>query len=344
MYKKVMVIGVMLLMLFIGGCTQPVPSENPVPQSEEVVVVVNNLSETYSFYIPDSHDTIIDVDTTGSAPNDILIDGNYAYIVNSGFGGSPSLMKVDLGRDSLVAVYIFPDGSNPYGIVKDGGNIYVTCMKTGMLYQFDPYLRVQDSVKVGKSPEWLTVKDGKIFVACTGYNFSDYTFGEGNIAVVSRGPQGLYVEDSLYAGINTQDVDIIGDSLYALATGNYADVSGKIYIYAIKDTGFVLMDSIDVGDSPGYMYPYNGSLYLTDWSGGLAKVNPETHEVIWLDAGEGLSRIVVDYNNIGYATRFNATAENYLLEFDPERMVITDSIFMGTAKGAQALGIWIRIH
>ncbi len=344
MYKKVMATGIMLLALFIGGCTQPAPSDNPVPQSEEVVVVVNNLSETYSYYLPESHDIVLDIDTTGSAPNDILIDGNYAYIVNSGFGGSPSIMKIDLERDSLIAYYVFPDGSDPYGIAEDGDNIYVTCMKTDMLYQFGPYLRVQDSVRVGKSPEWLTVKDGKIFVACTGYNFSDYTFGEGNIAVVSRGPQGLYVEDSLYAGINTQDVDIIGDTLYALATGNYGDVTGKIYIYLVSDTGLILRDSIGVGNSPGYMYSYNGCLYLADWSAGVAKVNPESHEVIWQNVGEGASRIVVDYNHIGYLTRFNSTSDNYLLIFDPDRLVVTDSVFMGTAKGVQALGIWLRIH
>ncbi len=334
----------MLMALVLAGCNKSTSPNENTPESEVVVVVLNNLSETYSYYMPETNDTIFDVDTTGSAPNDLLIDGNYAYIVNSGFGGVPTLMKIDLGRDSLIATYTFPSGSNPFGITKDENFIYVTCSKTDMLYRFDPYLRPIDSVKVGKAPEWLATKDGKVFVACTGYDFSDYTFGEGALFVVADGPQGLFVEDSVYAGINAQDVDIIGDSLYVLATGNYADVQGKIYIYTMQDTSLMLEDSINVGNSPGYMYAHNGVLYLADWSAGLAQVIPCSGKVIWIPVGEGASRILIDYNNQGYVTRFDATGNNYLLLFDPDRLVVTDSIFMGTAKGVQGLGLWLRIH
>ncbi len=342
MYKKIILLSFPVLYI-LAGCSKKDEVQPEPPQGEEVVVVLNNLSETYSFYFPESSDTLIDVDTTGSAPNDILIDGNYAYIVNSGFGGKPSIMKIDLERDSLVASFTFPDGSNPYGVVKYGDNIYVTCTRSNMLYEFDLYLTPVDSVRVGKSPEWLTAKNGVIYVACTGYDFSSNTFGEGWIAVVTRGPSGLYVKDSLYGGINPQDVDIIGDSLYVLSTGDYGDIKGKIYIYSLKDT-VAFKDSINVGNSPGYMYPYNGCLYIVDWAGGFAKVNPRTNEVIWQEVGEGASRVVIDYNNIGFLTRFNATSANYIIIFDPEDLAIRDSVFMGNAKGIQGLALWMRIH
>ena len=341
--KKIVGVFVMLGIVLFTACSKEEDNQN-LPEATEVVVVLNNLSETYSYYLPESHDTVIDVDTTGSVPNDILIDGNYAYIVNSGFGGSPSVMKIDLLRDSLVAFAIFPDGSNPWTIIKSNDNLFVSCSGNDKVYKLDIYrLRITDSIKVGKAPEGMAEKDGKIYVACTGYNFTDYSYGDGYVYVIEEGPSGLRVSDSVYSGTNTQDVAIVGDTLYALATGNYSDIQGKIYIFKVDDT-LSFADTIHVGNSPGFLYYYNNALYLTDWFAGVCRVSLENGDVIWSQTGTGTSRLIIDTNGTGFITRFSANAANYLLIFDPERVQVYDSVFMGNSKGIQGLGIWMKIH
>lgn len=344
MKRKIKIVAVLISGFFlIVGCSKEIEEHSPL-EAEEVIVVLNNLSETYSYYIPETRSTVIDVDTTGSVPNDILIDGNYAFIVNSGFGGVPSIMKIDLSRDSLVSSTILPDGSNPWAMVKSGSNIFVSCSQSDMVYKMDIYtLRILDSVKVGKAPEGMAVKDGRIYVACTGYNFTDYTYDDGYVYVIDEGPTGLFILDSIYAGVNTQGLAIVGDTLYALSTGNYADIHGKLYVFQIGDS-LVFLDTIDVGNSPGYIYFYNRALYLTDWFAGICKVSLSDYEVICTEIGTGSSRIVVDMNGRGFITRFRSSGPNYLLEFDPERMQVYDSIFMGDSKGIQGLATWMRIN
>ncbi len=343
--KNKIIVAVMAItgLALITGCSKEEEDHN-IPESTEVVVVLNNLSETYSYYLPETHDTVIDVDTTGSVPNDILIDGNYAFIVNSGFGGKPTVMKIDLLKDSVMAYVVLPDGSNPWAVIKSQDNLFVSCSGNDRVYKLDLYtLRILDSVKVGKAPEGMADKDGRIYVACTGYNFSDYTYNDGFVYVIEEGPSGLFVSDSIYAGLNTQDVVVVGDTLYALATGDYSNVQGKIYAYEIGDS-LSFLDTIKVGNNPGYLYYYNGALYLTDWFSGVCRVSLSDKEIVWMQTGTGTSRLIVDMNGTGFITRFSSNDANYLLVFDPERVQVYDSVFMGNSKGIQGLGIWIKIH
>ncbi len=343
MKDKIIAIIMMAGLVLFTGCSKEEENHN-IPEATEVVVILNNLSETYSYYLPETHDTVIDVDTTGSVPNDILIDGNYAFVVNSGFGGTPSVMKIDLLRDSLMAYAILPDGSNPWSVIKVNDNLFVSCSGNDMVYKLDMFtLRIMDSVKVGKAPEGLVEKDGRVYVACTGYNFSDHTYQDGYVYAIEEGPAGLYVSDSAYAGVNTQSVAVVGDTLFALSTGNYSDIQGKLYVFKIGDS-LSFKDTIYVGNSPGFMYYYNGALYLTDWFGGVCRVSLSDGNVVWTETGTGTSRLVVDMNGTGFITRFSANDANYLLVFDPERVQVYDSVFMGNSKGIQGLGIWIKIH
>ena len=338
---KIIGIALTTLMILLGACTKNQEEQN-FPESTEVVVVLNNLSETYSYYMPETNNTIIDVDTTGAVPNDILIYGDYAYIVNSGFGGVPSLMKIELLKDTMVKYTVFPNGSNPWAVIKKENSLFVSCTGNDMAYKLDLYtLRFLDSVKVGKGPEGMTEKDGRIYVACTGYDLSNYSYNNAYVYTVEEGPEGLYVSDSVYAGVNTQSVAIVSDTLYALSTGDYTNTFGKLYLYEIGDS-LRFVDTINVGQSPGYMYYYNNALYLTDWYGGVCKVSTQDREVIWQNTGEGTSQIAIDMNGIGFITRFNASGPNYLLLFDPERVQVYDSVYMGERKGIQGLGIWMK--
>ncbi len=86
-------------------------------QSPPIAWVVNNLSETLSEVDLSSGQVITNAISLGSIPNDIIISGDKAYVVNS---GSNHVQIIDLSAQQTLGTIELYLGLNPYFIVLDG--------------------------------------------------------------------------------------------------------------------------------------------------------------------------------------------------------------------------------
>ncbi len=323
---------VIAAILIVAGCGKK--QDHIEVSGEEKVIILNNLSETYSIFDPDSNTLITDVDTTGSVPNDIRIEGDVAYIVNSGFGGTPSIEKINIRDDKVLSYTPLPDGSNPWSIALSPSCLYVSLYGKNKLYKMDKYLNILDSVSVGMSPEGL-IADGKsIYVACTG-TYPSYTNSYIYEIIDSSG---LKVTDSISAQCNPQVLNIQGDTLFALLTGDYANVKGKILKINVKNN--TVFDTINTNYAPGDMYIDDNNIYIVDWNAGIGRLKRVDNSVNWIYSGTGVSRITGDVKGRVFATIFSSAGSNYLLQFTADKPSDIDSVFTGSKKGTQGLAIW----
>lgn len=128
--------------------------------------------------------------------------------------------------------------------------------------------RVEATVRVGYQPEGIAYANGKLFVANSGgYLYPNY---DHTISVVD--PDAMSVTKTIDVGLNLGKVALdAAENLYVISTGNYMDVSSKIYV--INTQTAAVSDSIDTrvsaiaaaGDNLyilGVEYKYNGTSYV----------------------------------------------------------------------------------
>lgn len=98
---------------------------------------------------------------------------------------------------------------------------------------------VEATVQVGYQPEGIAYANGKLFVANSGgYMYPNY---DHTVSVID--PSSMTVEKTLDFGLNLGKVALgNNDKLYVISTGNYYDVSSKIYVVDTKSVA--VSDSI----------------------------------------------------------------------------------------------------
>ncbi|MBD3232903.1 MAG: T9SS type A sorting domain-containing protein [candidate division Zixibacteria bacterium] len=252
--------------------------------------VVNGLAETVSKINLDNGVVSNHIINTGLVPNDIKIEGDKAYILNS---TSDDIHILNLATDTVIDTIAFSRYENPWEIYIDGDLAYVTNWLSGNLYEVDlKEGMILRAFAVGSTIEGVFRHGDRLFVTDVNFDFDNYTYGDG-ILYYANLPD-LDEWQSLNVGINPQR--IIGGpdgNLHIICSGNYADVFGAIYI--VDPINVTIVDSINIGGSPGYA-AVNGSGKVFVGAGG------------WGDHGE-----VYCYDGTTYAV-LN----------DPSNPIITD--------------------
>jgi DNA-binding beta-propeller fold protein YncE len=313
-------------------------STSPPALANPEAFVINNLAETLSRIdlvtgAVQNHITVL-----GDTPNQIAYSDGYLYILNS---TSADLQKVD--PQSYLAVFDMPltIGSNPFDVALDSSYAYVSCLVTGELDRIDLNSgQLHGNLPIGGCPEGILIYGDKLYVAQTGFNPSNYSYGQGRMAIINLNSFSL--EREVNVGKNPQSIFLAPDGkLHIVCTGNYSDVSGAIYMYnPISDA---VEDSILIGGQPsmGAVSP-DGIAFLAagGWvnHGYIYSYNTATFEIlrgpanpifsglgVWTVALDSLGFIYsCDYNN-DTVTKLNSSGQviaTYAMGDGPQSIVI----------------------
>ena len=233
----------------------------------------------------------------GESPNQIVIQGDFAYVVNS---LDHDIQIIDLETETTVDWIDIWEPHNPFHMAfVDTQYAYVTNLMTNTISKVDVISRtVVGEYAVGQTPEGLMVVGNKLYVCCTGFQWSKYknitgrdwvfdpTHQKNAFKAYSYIPGKVYVfdlqnktvVDSIAVGINPQYLDLDpGGELNVMCTGDYSSVTGQIY--RIDPNTDTVIDSIATGGSPGVIsigtdgvgflaaggwYPDPGKVYTFD--------------------------------------------------------------------------------
>uniref|UniRef100_A0A7V3ZXG9 YncE family protein n=1 Tax=candidate division WOR-3 bacterium TaxID=2052148 RepID=A0A7V3ZXG9_UNCW3 len=333
MLKKTIGIVIIATLLSLSSCKK---ADEYLPELKNYLVIVNTLSETVSFYDMDKDTLYEDILKTGRTPNDLLIIGTTGIIVNSGFQGVPALDIIDLSQMQLLSRKPLPIGSNPYSIAYMNGNYYVTLSANNMVYELNQNFLPVDSFPSGKWPEGIATYNGKIFVASTGFDIQNYTYGDGYVYIIQKNAPGFSI-DSIKVGKNPQVLKIRDNKLWVCCTGDYAGNTGAFYI--LNPATLAIEDSIKVEFYPGdfEVFP-EGTLIFTDFMNGIFRLQSnsilDTVMIIY-----GASRIIKDGRR-AIVSIFNASDSNYILFVAPDSNIVYNSINAGLAKGVGPIGVY----
>jgi hypothetical protein len=213
--------------------------------AEPAAFVVNSLAETMSKVDLVDGGVQNHVAVLGDIPNDIDYADNVLYVVNS---ISADLQMIDPISFANIATYPLPVGSNPYSVEVVGYDVYITGWVSGVVYHINTVEdRIDSSIAIGGFPEGIAFSDGMIFVAQTGFNPGDFSYGQGRVAMIDAAS--LQYVDEINVGTNPQSIIVEPNGLiHIICTGNYADIEGSVYIF--NPYSDVMQDSISIGGQP----------------------------------------------------------------------------------------------
>ncbi|HDH58194.1 MAG TPA: T9SS type A sorting domain-containing protein [Bacteroidetes bacterium] len=248
-------------------------------QSPPIAWVVNNLSETLSEVDLSSGQVITNAISLGSIPNDIIISGDKAYVVNS---GSNHVQIIDLSAQQTLGTIELYLGLNPYFIVLDGEDrAFVSNWMTGNVSVLDLDSMTEiDTINTGGVPQGLCIVGDWLFISDVNYDFQTWSYGPGRLLAYSLTDLSFLGEAVI--GTNPQVIEYGPDGrLHVVCTGNFATVFGQVQI--INPTDLAIEHSVTLGGSPGSIaFTSDGTAYL-----GAAG---------WTEDG-----YVYSYNGISYA-------------------------------------------
>ena len=208
--------------------------------------VANGLAETASRIILDSGTVSNHLLTLGIVPNQMVVSGNYLLAVNSGENRIQVFNRYTLAE--LGTIELGPN-RNPWNLVMvDSAVGYVTNFVTNTISKFNLISRtVLDEFSVGQSPEGLALARGKIWVCNTGFNPNDFSYGQGEVAIVDPAIDSVVAR--INVGTNPQAIKNTPDGkLLTVCTGNFGPISGSLYL--IDPASQTVSDSILTNGQP----------------------------------------------------------------------------------------------
>jgi hypothetical protein len=315
--------------------------------------VINNLAETMSQIDLETGAVQNHITTLGQTPNQIAYHDGFLYVVNS---ISADVQKIDPQTYQVVSDISLPVGSNPYSIDFWGNYAYVTGWISGKIYRINLISDQSDGeIEIDGYPEGIIYINGQLFVAQTAFNQNDYSYGQGQIAVIDPGVMSL--ESEINVGKNPQAFGLAPDgTLHLVCTGNYADVAGAIYI--IDPISATVEDSIVIGGQPASVAIFHdGTAYLAagGWvdHGFIFSYNTSTRQILHGPANPilvdlGVTAVAVD--SLGYlyscdfgsdeVSKCNSSGQvlnTYQMGDGPNSIVILDDALDGIHDEAPSL-------
>ena len=213
-------------------------------------------------------------------PNQIVVRDTLAFVVAS---GTNEIQIINLKTETTVDFIGTGAGSNPFWLAfADDRYCYVTSLLRNSVLKVDVIDRtLAGEIPVGVSPEGILIADGRAYVAVTGFDFGDYSYDQGRVAVLDIAGDSLLGD--IEVGTNPQYLarDAAG-RIHVVCTGNYFSAFGIVYV--IDPALDVVVDSTVVGGAPGQIaITPDGMAYLAagGWvdDGHLYSYNAMTGEV-----------------------------------------------------------------
>ncbi len=219
--------------------------------ADRLAYVLNSTGETLSKINLTTGIVQNDIVTIGSDiysyPNQMVIRDSLAYIIAS---GTDELQIINLKSETTIDFISTGASSNPYWMAfYDSQFVYVTLMLQNKMIVIDVIGgMIVHQIPTGVSPAGIVISNNKAYVVCSGYDFENYTFNPSILYIYNLNDYSLL--NQLDIGLNAQyaAVDNLGN-IHIVATGNYFDVMGEVFII---DSGLdEIINSFSIGGSPG---------------------------------------------------------------------------------------------
>jgi DNA-binding beta-propeller fold protein YncE len=294
---------VILALMLIVATAQP-----GISSTGKQLYVVNSFMETLSRIDLTEQEVYNDILMLGSIPNDLVIEGEMAYVVNS---GTNDLYEIDLPSEIISRVIDLGTGNNPWAIVFYSDDVaYVSNWLTDTVSKVDiAEGRIAKTVNVGIAPEGMVIAGDLLYVANTGWNGSSYD--EGSVSVIDLTLE--EVIETITVGMNPQELilDPQGE-INVICTGDYFSTFGEIH--CVDPLTLETTEVIRIGGTParaacsgiGEMFIAaggwieNGEVYLHDTLTNDVLHGQENPICI----GPGAMDVAVDSEDFMYAASF----------------------------------------
>lgn len=272
------------------------------------VLVLSGLDNNLSVIDPVRNQTRTGAVSLPGFPSQAVVDKQFLYVVAS---GADQVLVYNKETLALSHVLDPGPGSNPYAVAVDRqGNAYVSLFLEGQVARFDPKGRETGRVVVGRSPEGLCVAGPRLYVAVSGFRFSDFGYDPGKVSVIDLARFDPVAE--VPVGTNPQWPVVHGNEIHVICTGNYFSEFGEIHIFDART--LLPRGTVELGGSPGFLALDDDTGYASDYFGGITSYRISTREVLHgsgnpiLVGGTGYSGLVSDGKGSLYVALFEDDA------------------------------------
>jgi YVTN family beta-propeller protein len=335
--------------LFLFGCGDETAEKTLCPATnvqgpalasgQPYLLVVNGLSEEWMAARVDSSGLIplSKRGLTGESPNDMDVNGNLLYVVNS---GDNTISIIDLATGITVGCIDVGSGANPWEFSVDPSDStrgWVTTFLSGDLLELDLNARsVLRRKHVGPAMEGLFVTESEVSITLTGFLGAEGRFENGTVVTFQK--HSLEEIHRHPVPPNPQFIfEGADDRFHVVCTGNYdtgpAGVPGQIV--RIESDWSAVRDTLVVGGSPARatLGP-DGTAFVAAFYGGVMTYDSVAFTLgapVLTDAG--FTAIAADGNTL-YAANFELDAVAIL---DAASRTVTGELLVGDGPGALAL-------
>lgn len=281
-----------------------------------------------------------DVLTTGVMPNQMVMDGDYLYIINS---SDASLQRVKIQDLKTDRWFYLPQGSNPWSVAIYQGRkafisgwlsqtVEVVDLETGEVRSI---LLPEPTAGMKPYPLAVTISGNRVYVAESANDGnwpSTYKQG-GAYAVIDADNDSLIkTEDSgVNECLNVQQVVVDENSrTFIVCAGVGTTQLGRV---VVKDSSGSVIGNIATGNAPTKLYFNSGKGYITDMFGPNIMVIDTTNLIAIRDGNNPVvlkqsgftTGIAITPAGMLYATLWDSTNNTNLFSIDPETYNIITS-------------------
>jgi sugar lactone lactonase YvrE len=255
------------------------------------LLVLNGVDNTLSSVDLTKGETSLGLASFPGFPNHAIVTKDRLYVVSSGSNQVFLFNKQTLAPlDTLFT----GAGTNPFAVAVDTkDNVYVSLLLTNQVVSFDAFGNETARVAVGRSPEGILIVGGRLFVANSGFRFSDYGYDTGSVSVLKL--ESLVSIGTIAVGTNPQWMAADGTHVHVVCTGNYFSVFGEVHVFDAKT--LLSLTTISVGGSPGYIALGDGQGFLSDYFSGVFSYDLASGSVIH-GSGNPLSLGTIGYSGL----------------------------------------------
>ena len=295
--KPIVVIFSIAVISILFSCTT---APNHTAGSKFAIFSIDEKNETlYSLSLSDK--SMTQIVSLGKTPNDLFIYSNQIFIVNSGFGGTPSIQVISNNR--IVTNLPLAKGSNPYAILADSSAIYCTLSVSNTLKVFDRNtLQLVKTIALTGSfyPQWMAQDDENVYIACSGFlSWSVYT--NSDIVVVSKSD--LTIRKTVRVLDNTQSVSIDSfGNLYTASASGILRIAASTYQTNRIASGY---EFFQIKYDNGRLYAYDSAYGIS--KSGMAVFSTNGAKLTNLFAGRDLKGLCFDATNVYVSGGYGAT-------------------------------------
>jgi YVTN family beta-propeller protein len=280
MKPPAVLIALLVLGFFLMSCEEDVvhPSYHS-PGPNPTAWVANSLGGTLTRIDLVTDSVTVNAVDIGLYPNDIVILGSTAYVVNS---GDDQIQIVNLRTGQTEGTIELFNGQNPWAMaIGPDQRAYVTNWETGNVSVIDLVNRQETGVAAaGTSPEGICVYNNVLYV--TDVNLLWPVYGQGYVYTYALPDLTPLV--TIPVAKNPQVVALGPDGyIHVVCTGDFDEVTGQVQF--INPYTMTVADSVLIGHYPGSLaFTPQGFAYLgasdLDGNGELLSYNAMNHQII----------------------------------------------------------------